>query len=74
MKPSMPAALAALEAAIAQEHARVDALSEARSDDDHPYDDTRRPHDDLSLRQRAWRFMAMIRQARIDQQAIVWHV
>lgn len=67
---AMPAALEALETAIAREDSPVDA---SNLDEDQPFDGPIRLRSSVSLRQRAWPFMAMLKQARHDQQVIVWH-
>ena len=61
----IPAALAALEAAIAAEAAPAD------EDDDEAKAEGR---DNISLRRRAWPFMEMLRRAQAANTPVVWGV
>ena len=67
---AMPAAIAAIEAAIAQEQsqprqsAKGPAAEGLAESDDEP----------VTLRQRAWPLLEMIRRAHADDEAIVWGV
>ena len=65
----MPAAIAAIEQAIATEEG---AKADATSDKDKNKDD--KAHDRVSLRQRAWPLVEMLKRARAANQEIVWGV
>ena len=66
----MPAAIAALEAAIADEEAH----SKGVHDEAHPGTDTPERPLAVSLRQRAVPFLDMLRRAQTEGQEIVWGV
>ena len=63
---AMPAAIAALEAAVA---AAVAAARQQPEDDDEPAAERQ-----VSLRQRVWPFVEMLRQAHAAGEAVVWGV
>jgi len=64
---AIPAALAALEAAIAGEDApATDAEADAEA--------AEKGQDNISLRRRAWPFMEMLRRAHAAGQPVVWGV
>jgi hypothetical protein len=66
----MPAAIAALEAAIRREaHAPQDKKGGSRDDEDVPVADER-----VSLQQRAWPLVEMLKEAQAGQADIVWGV
>ena len=62
---AMPAAIAAIEQAIAAEEAAKASAANERDDV---------PHDRVSLRQRAWPLVEMLKRAQAAQQEIVWGV
>lgn len=64
----MPAAIGALEQAVAEDEARRKG-NDADADDDKP-----RHGDGISLRQRAWPLIEMMRRAHAAQENIVWGV
>lgn len=67
---AMPAALAALEQAIAEDEARrAQARREAEAEGRSPA-----PEEGVSLRQRAWPLAEMIKRAQAAEQDIVWGV
>jgi hypothetical protein len=72
----MPAALAALQRAIAEEEARrahaagAAASADEEADDIDPQAEEERP----GMRQRAWPLMQMIERAAAEGQAVVWGV
>ena len=66
---AMPAAIAAIEQAIAAEEA---AKAAAKASAANERDDV--PHDRVSLRQRAWPLVEMLKRAQAAQQEIVWGV
>ena len=65
----MAAAIAAIEQAVATEEA---ARADAAKDKDQNKED--RPHDRVSLRQRAWPLVEMLKRALAANQEIVWGV
>jgi hypothetical protein len=67
---AMPAAIAALERAIAEEeNARKQVEDEAAAEGKSPP-----PRDPVSLRQRAWPLVEMMKRAHADGKEIVWGV
>lgn len=66
---AMPAAIAALERAVADDEART------RPDDDAP-DDAADPAREpgVSLRQRVWTFVELLRRSQADGEDVVWGV
>jgi hypothetical protein len=67
---SMPAAIAAIEGAIAdEENARKQAEADAAAEGK-----TLPPHEGVSLRQRAWPLVEMMKRAHADGKEIVWGV
>lgn len=72
----MPAALAALRDAIAQEEARRAAAADAAGPPgEEAQDDGQRAEEERpGLRQRAWPLMQMIERAAAEGQAVVWGV
>jgi hypothetical protein len=67
---AMPAAIAALERAIAEEEsARKQAEDEAAAEGKSPP-----PRDPVGLRQRAWPLVEMMKRAHADGKEIVWGV
>ena len=68
--PDMPGAIAAIERAIAdEENARKQADADAAADGK-----TLPPREAVSLRQRAWPLVEMMRRAHADGKEIVWGV
>lgn len=66
----MPAAIKALEEAVAAD----EALQQAQRDDERDDDDTPRPGGHVSLRQRAWPLVEMMRRAHGASHEVVWGV
>ena len=67
---TMPAAIAALESAIAaEEAARAEAEREARSEGR-----SLPPRKEVSLRQRAWPMIEMLKRAHAEKEDVVWGV
>lgn len=71
----IPAAIAALEAAIADEDARLHADPQRSDGDDDPgTDDTASRRDPVRLRQRAAPFIDVLRRSAEEDSAVVWGV
>ena len=64
---AMPAAIAAIEQAVAAEEGAKKSAAAAKERDD-------APHDRVSLRQRAWPLLDMLKRAQAANQEIVWGV
>ena len=71
---AMPAAIAALESAIAAEDAARKATGEPAADGAEPADEGTSKSGALSLRQRAWPLLEMLRRAQADGEPVVWGV
>ena len=72
---AMPAAIAALEQAVAaDEAARANAAKATKADHANDGDTAAAPRDRVSLRQRAWPLVEMMKRAMAARQEIVWGV
>jgi fructose-1,6-bisphosphatase/sedoheptulose 1,7-bisphosphatase-like protein len=69
---AMPAAIAALEAAVAAAESAPDTAADARPDADNDEEHARERG--VSLRQRVWPMLEMLRRAMADDTPVVWGV
>lgn len=71
----LPAAIAALQAAVATDDAsRAGRVDDARDDRDEPDEgDAKAPVDTVSFRRRVWPLVEMLKRAQAGDDAVTWH-